>query len=303
MECHQLLKHPGRLLLCLATVWMLAAAAADVAPAGRRPGCRTWCGDINIPYPFGLDADCALHKDFQLDCKLVNGSLKLLLVGSFEVTKISIPDGKIWVNTNLSSQCYDPETGSTSYWLSHDDNKIVVIGCNALAYLRSSSFITWQSDQFVIGCSSTCDVNVDPKNSSCTGAGCCQADVPKGIQVYQGYFNKNYNTTAIWRRSRCNYMAVMEAASFNFSTTYLTSTVFWDTYKGEVPVVLDWIMGWNTTYARRQKRTPHPTLVLVTTATVSMPPTTNSAIVANAPVGSRAIRTSQMDAEVPSSHI
>ncbi|KAG8057087.1 hypothetical protein GUJ93_ZPchr0002g26829 [Zizania palustris] len=254
MEWRQLVKHPGHLLLCFAAVWILVASAAnDVAPASRRPSyCQRWCGDIDVPYPFGLDADCAIHTGFQLNCTTVNGSLKLFR-RSLEVSKISIPDGKIWVNNmNLSSQCYDPETNTTSYnisglifstktyWLSHDDNKIVVIGCNALAYL-------W-SFHHVIGCYSTCNDN-NPKNSTCNGAGCCQADVPKGIQTYyQGYFNKDYNyTTSNGTRSRCNYVAVMEAASFNFSTTYLTSTEFSDTYYGKVPVVLDWIMGWNTT--------------------------------------------------------
>lgn len=95
---------------------------------------------------------------------------------------------------------------------------------------------------------STCDDNYEtPKNgSSCSGvsgAGCCQAGIPKGIQYYNGYFNENYNTTdPKWRSSPCGYMAVMETAAFRFSTTYLNSKVFNDTYKGQAPVVMDWVI-------------------------------------------------------------
>jgi len=39
----------------------------------------------------------------------------------------------------------------------------------------------------------------------------------------------------------------MEEKAFNFSTTYLDSTkiAFWDAYKGQVPVVMDWVITWD----------------------------------------------------------
>ena len=93
--------------------------------------------------------------------------------------------------------------------------------------------------QYIIGCMSTCDVA--PKNGSCSGdAGCCQADLPKGVQYYKGYFNSFYNTTAIWRQTPCNYVTVMEMAAFNFSTTYLTTRVFYDADDSRTPVVMEW---------------------------------------------------------------
>uniref|UniRef100_A0A0E0M2A5 Wall-associated receptor kinase galacturonan-binding domain-containing protein n=1 Tax=Oryza punctata TaxID=4537 RepID=A0A0E0M2A5_ORYPU len=79
MESHQLLL-PGRLLLYLGAIATLAAA--DVAiPAGRPPaGCRTRCGDVDIPYPFGIfdsdRPDCAYHSGFQLNCTSVNGTAR-----------------------------------------------------------------------------------------------------------------------------------------------------------------------------------------------------------------------------------
>lgn len=93
--------------------------------------------------------------------------------------------------------------------------------------------------QYLIGCKSTCK-NVTLMNDTCSGAGCCQVDVPKGVRFYNGNFNQNYNTTEIWRYSRCSYMVLMEKAAFNFRTSYVESTVFYDTYNGTVPLVLNW---------------------------------------------------------------
>uniref|UniRef100_A0ACD5XVD3 Uncharacterized protein n=1 Tax=Avena sativa TaxID=4498 RepID=A0ACD5XVD3_AVESA len=230
----------GHLLLCLTAICVLAAA--DDVPAGQRPGCQAKCGDIDIPFPFGVGKQCAFHNGFNLNCTTEDGATKLFW-GNVEVTRVSVPDGKAWMVTGISSRCYFPSTvyyntvsldlTHTDFWISEVDNSITVLGCNTLAYMTSSTY--------VIGCSSTCTDGVSLNNNTCDGArGCCQADVPKDIQYYEGYFNELYNTTEIWKDSPCNYMAVMEKEAFSFKANYVNSTVFNDTYKGEVPVVLNW---------------------------------------------------------------
>lgn len=135
------------LLLGLPAVWMLAAAA-DV-PVARAPGCSTRCGEIDVPYPYGLDPQCAIHDGFLLNCTTVGRATKLFH-GGLEVIKISVPDGKAWVKTWISRQCYDQTTNGMLYnnaqlWLSNhyaisaDDNKVIVIGCKSLAYMWSGS--------------------------------------------------------------------------------------------------------------------------------------------------------------------
>ncbi|VAI18583.1 unnamed protein product [Triticum turgidum subsp. durum] len=243
------------LFICLSAIWALATA--DV-PAGQRPGCPAKCGDVAIPFPFGIGKHCALHNGFNLNCTSINGTMKPFK-WNIEVTKISIPSSKVWMTTRMSWQCYFPATRTTNYsdsWLSFTnspfsisevDNKIIVIGCNAVAYMRSSTY--------VIGCYSTC-TNVTLENGKCSGAGCCQADVPKGIQYYRGYFNENYNTTQIWQANPCNYMALMDKAAFSFNTSYVKSKVFYETYKGGVPLVANWVIRpWTCKAAKKNMST------------------------------------------------
>lgn len=66
------------------------------------------------------------------------------------------------------------------------------------------------------------------------------------MRDYESFFNENYNTSEIWRTYPCNYIAVMESAAFNFSTTYLTSTVFYDTDNSKKPVVMEWGISRNS---------------------------------------------------------
>ncbi|CAL5063922.1 unnamed protein product [Urochloa decumbens] len=224
------------LLLCLPAVRVLAAA--DDPPA-HRPGCKSRCGDVDIPYPFGIGDRCAIHHGFDLNCTVVNGTERPYN-GPFEVTKISIADAKAWIKMDISWQCYDYQARQmkefiwggnftyTPFRFSHVDNKIVVMGCNTLAYMKSQPHIE--------GCYTTCSDDI-PKNGSClAGAGCCETDVPEDLGYFEAYFNTNYTT------SGCSYIVVMEEKAFSYSTTYAYSTTFWDAYNGQVPVVMDWVI-------------------------------------------------------------
>uniref|UniRef100_A0A0E0ET34 Protein kinase domain-containing protein n=1 Tax=Oryza meridionalis TaxID=40149 RepID=A0A0E0ET34_9ORYZ len=278
----------GRFCLWLSAVWV---ATADV-PAGQRSGCPDRCGDVDIPFPYGIGKECAMQTGFQFDlaCDSVNGTEKPFFRG-IEVTKISVEDGKAWMKLGISSQCYDQQTRKMKYnevwadfdrspfWLSAD-NKIIAIGCRTLAYMSSNAvsilsiclrvlsppcplyilllglIIHLQILQYVIGCVSSCNYST-PVNGICSGVGCCQVDVPGRIFWYQGIFDENYNTTEIWRSSPCSYMVLMEKKSFQFSTTYLNSTVFNETYKGKVPVVLDWVITLDTCEEAKSNRSSY----------------------------------------------
>ncbi|TVU48160.1 hypothetical protein EJB05_07786, partial [Eragrostis curvula] len=67
------------LLLCLSAIWALAAAEV---PLG---GCQQErCGNVDIPYPFGITGSgCSLDNSFLIDCKVVGG-IEKPFAGPFE---------------------------------------------------------------------------------------------------------------------------------------------------------------------------------------------------------------------------
>jgi hypothetical protein len=142
------------LLLCLPPAWMLAAAA-DMPPVHSKPaaGCQTKCGNVDIPYPFGIGDQCAIHNDFNITCRPVDGTMTPFW-GDFELTKISVPDAKAWMKMNIYWRCYGAEISNmqestlsqnftgTPFTFSRVDNKIFVMGCNTVGYMTTSSVST-----------------------------------------------------------------------------------------------------------------------------------------------------------------
>jgi hypothetical protein len=68
---------------------------------------------------------------------------------------------------------------------------------------------------------------------------------PRNVRVTQVSFggslrNATKNHIQLGMEYICNYATVMESKAFKFSTTYLTSTAFYDTHNASVPVVMEW---------------------------------------------------------------
>ncbi|KAF8704109.1 hypothetical protein HU200_031597 [Digitaria exilis] len=142
-------------------------------------------------------------------------------------------DCSLALHFNVSCEVRD---GFSKPILSDVHNKFTVIGCYTLAYIGYDL----NSTRYQSGCVSTCHNLSDLADGSCTGIGCCQTAIPKGMDLYFAGFDNDFNTSQIWTFSRCSYAVLMEAEAFNFSKAYITTTEFNDTSSGQVPVVVDW---------------------------------------------------------------
>ncbi|XP_042450127.1 wall-associated receptor kinase 5-like [Zingiber officinale] len=255
---------------------LLLLQLPEVASAVPDSRCPTKCGDVEIPYPFGIGAiiancsgegencffnstetaigaNCSLGGDFNLTCNTMGSGLKKPFYYDLEVLNISLAMGQVRMLNPISSACYNPNynnvTGTrwslnleeTPYRFSNLHNKFTVIGCDTLAYILDyhGSNISYYS-----GCVSMCEDEQSIVNDSCSGMGCCQTSIPKNLQYYEVSFDGNFNNSATWRFSRCSYAALLDSEWFPFQTSYITTNQFMQINgDGRVPVVIDWAIG------------------------------------------------------------
>ncbi|VAI42421.1 unnamed protein product [Triticum turgidum subsp. durum] len=235
------------LLVVVAVMLHLASTSAQPGP-----GCQTRCGDVDIPYPFGIGAGCAM-EGFEIICpRTADGIAKpFMVIENVEVLDISVPHGQIRVSTPVSTYCYNTSTRSmeqnawsldfsgSPYRFSHVHNMLIVIGCNTLAYINDFRSTT----RYTTACAAVCESPAALTNGSCVGAGCCQNDIPKGLRSYRFSFFDVYDDSNATLFNQCSYAAVVETQIFSFSSEYITTTRFNDTEKGQKPLVLDWAIG------------------------------------------------------------
>jgi hypothetical protein len=117
--------------------------------------CPTACGQVDVPYPFGIGSVCAMGSEFRLDCVNTSGRM-MLYAGAYEVTHISLSLSKVWLSMPISYLCIDTATGirtyqhaanlsGTPFSFSDDDNKFFVIGCNTVAYVIQDDSVSYLS--------------------------------------------------------------------------------------------------------------------------------------------------------------
>ncbi|XP_078166902.1 wall-associated receptor kinase 3-like [Carex rostrata] len=225
---------------------MQLQTAESVQPAIALPGCQDACGDVPIPYPFGISPNCFLGG-FELYCNRTYDPPTPSLHG-VAVLNISLTLGQARVNNPISSQCYNPNYNNVSYidyqWnlsgtpfrFNNDKNKFTVIGCDTLAYIQfgNETNLNWG------GGVSVCSGLSSIINGSCSGIGCCQTAIPKQTNYYYVEFATTFNNSGVYNFSLCGYAVLMEYDGFMFSSDYITTNKL---YNQSMPVVLDWAIG------------------------------------------------------------
>lgn len=240
--------------LLVSTTWQQLASAAE---------CQRRCGGVDIPYPFGIGRGCFLESPdmaFSLTCNLTAGdgntSTRRPFSGALELLDVRLGRGQVRVRNRISSWCGHNGTPSmasggsqllpSSFRVSDAANRFTVIGCDALAYVGADAD-NGVIGMYSVGCRSMCPSAARLANgSSCSGMGCCQAAVPPGLSRYQVWFEDELNSSSSGRGAMsrpCSYAVLVEAAAFEFRTTYVTTGEFMEATGGQVPLVLDWVAG------------------------------------------------------------
>lgn len=250
---------------CLVLISMFAIFAIANIPEPSK-NCKRTCGNVSVPYPFGLLQDeygnCSM-PGFSLSCQDTGKGGHKLFYNDIELLSISLMQGRARILNKISSACY----GSTSRMVEYTDNlaldftnspfrfpdsenKFTVIGCEALSFIRDSDML----GKFMAGCMAMCrHGNVKGMTQGqCNGIGCCQTGIPKGLQYLKIWFDTAYTMNSV-NASNCSYAMLMDSSSFIFEISDAVSEQFYNQNGGQTPVVVDWVVG-NDTCSEASKK-------------------------------------------------
>ncbi|XP_042486466.1 wall-associated receptor kinase 2-like [Macadamia integrifolia] len=231
----------NNLVMILLTLFSLLVATAAMAdpPAIARQGCEDQCGDVPIPYPFGVREGCFMDPGYLITCKPRSSSTHIKAPfrgnGSDEVLEISLLKAQVIVDGEFSLLGeYDLKQTSPFTW-SASSNMFTAIGCNIVAYIRNKNFTS--------ACVSLCDMMpLAVKDESCSGIGCCQISIPSGLKTLNISLSNFGNSSGTWKFSYLNFAFLTNQKRFTYNLSESEATLY-----GKIPpVALEWSIGSRT---------------------------------------------------------
>jgi len=214
------------------------------------PGCNSTCGDIKIPYPFGIGnsttqdhTTCYMHPKFKLTCR--NNS-KLIYGRNIQVLNIN-PQGQMEMIFFVSPLCINSSSSNntkkasissltvSSFTISSTENKFITVGCDSYGYLNSN----FKGATYSTGCLTRC-YDYDPtmvignNTGKCTGLGCCQVDIPPLMKNITIETFKFPNST-ISEDRYCGSSFIAKQGSYHFSVQDIEEPP-----NGTFPLVINW---------------------------------------------------------------
>lgn len=227
-----------------------SAAAArksfSEAAATAKPGCETKCGDLIVPYPFGIgvNSGCSIGPRFDVNC---DQSKPFVSTTNIEISGIS--DAHVRIKNWVAAACYNNSGGvtqqngisinlTTTPYSFSDTNRFTVVGCDDVAVVVGT-----RGRNFTGGCVSGCSRESDLMEGFCSGIGCCQTFIPKGLKNLRSDLGSMNNHTEVYSFDPCSYAFLGEEGGFMFKGSDLRDEGFKNRTVENVPIVLDWAIG------------------------------------------------------------
>ncbi|CAA0830568.1 Wall-associated receptor kinase 2 [Striga hermonthica] len=257
---------PLTLLSCLLLLSAAASAATPDtfhilrAPSISLPNCPSSCGNLTVPYPFGIGdssgtaSACSAGPWFTLNCTSAASPSEppRAFIGTVRILEIS--DSRMRVSNVVARRCFDSsgavvranhatsDISSTPFTYS-DLNQFTLVGCDDLALITTVGSNATLG--FTSGCVSLCSRADDVTGAGgCSGIGCCQTSLPRGIKFYLTDLTSLRNHTQVASFDPCSYAFLGEKERFVFrGADDLSDPNFMDRVLDTVPIVLDWALG------------------------------------------------------------
>ncbi|KAM3207429.1 hypothetical protein ACQJBY_062580 [Aegilops geniculata] len=260
----------------------LAAAIADQEPPITiHPDCPSKCGNMSIPYPFGMKPGCFL-PGFEVTCNdtffphrafIAYGAFQQSTTGFYtppdqgnetfvlndgvvntptELMDISLSSAYVRVYAMVSSDCKINSTHHSfvrrrtyaptpSFLISASHNILIGVGLNVEAELSTSMGGTFGAD--ISRCTSV-PTSVFAKDGPCRGQGCCEAALPRDVSFIAPVADKK--RTEWWRAgTNCSTAMLVQKGWYNYSSAdvYGGEAYFSNKFPKGVPQVFDFAIG------------------------------------------------------------
>ncbi|XP_015691428.1 wall-associated receptor kinase 2-like [Oryza brachyantha] len=256
---------------------MLAAGAScsyeQEAPIGL-PGCLDKCGNISVPFPFGMNRGC-FRLGFEVECNHTFQPPRLFFAkgpwspGNYgptqetrdwytlagqeiqeieqflplEILGISLSEGLVRTHGDISLDCSINETfiwvrGQQTYlsgpYLLSTRNVATAIGWSFDAKLTQSL----RGSGYMKSCSVRLEASNMGRNGSCSGEGCCEVTVKENLNSVSVFLVQTSPYPGIEPNS-CSYGMVAERGWYNFSTPDFHGFALLHKYPRGVPLLAD----------------------------------------------------------------
>ncbi|KAK4342717.1 hypothetical protein RND71_038533 [Anisodus tanguticus] len=185
-----------------------------------KPGCPKKCGNLTVPYPFGigLGSGCAINPNFEINCDTkTTGSPKPFI---WNIPVYDISDAEMRVSSTLNRRCYS-STGmllrDDPAWMSLGTSNCVMLGIDN-AYSQTLRLHNSELNRFTV-------------------VGCDEAAIIVGHEFANGC-----PSVCILPINRFQFKGLQDLSDLNFVKKILDN----------VPIGLDWAIG-NLTCVEVQK--------------------------------------------------
>ncbi|KAL7097010.1 hypothetical protein ACP275_10G115900 [Erythranthe tilingii] len=217
-------------------------------PNIAKPGCRSKCGNLTFPYPFGLGSGCSIHPTFDINCDNSFNPPKPFLEG-FNVEVLDVTDSQMRIKNFVVSTCYNQRGNLTReivfsiaqlplpFTLS-DENKFTIVGCDDIGLVFGIEGVNSTN-----GCISICSAREQILDGYCTGIGCCQTSIPKGLTSFSASLISSNNHINVWSFNPCGYAFLAEQDSFTFHSSDINDITFQNRTIENVHILLDWVIS------------------------------------------------------------
>ncbi|GMG99915.1 hypothetical protein Nepgr_001755 [Nepenthes gracilis] len=185
-------------------LWMTASISKATAQSIAKPNCQDSCGNISIPYPFGIGENCYQDNWYEIFCNTSSNPPRPFLSRfSLEVEQINFEDNQT-LTVRIPMQLREVSSGAdvmqgnspnltgSPFLFSGDYNVFLVGGCTGSALLLDSR------NQILTGCATICPQQGSsmPSSENCYGVLCCQTIIPSSLVFYRTNFTTSSNSYA-----------------------------------------------------------------------------------------------------------